>query len=95
MFPHEVRLPPTEPLWVVPMEMLKSPKPPQIGGAFTKHQLFSLLATRGEADLLLPDKKVRILQSIEREDGSGSSFNLKVWNSTDQKYETIYVRTID
>ncbi len=44
----------------------------------TKWELFSLLAKPGEAEIDLPSFGKGILQSIEREDGSGASFTLTV-----------------
>jgi hypothetical protein len=41
-------------------------------------KLLSLLTQRGCAELVLPDGRVGYLNSIEREDGSGKSFNLTV-----------------
>lgn len=35
------------------------------------------------------------LQSIQREDGSGSSFNVTIWNQETCSSETLHVRTID
>lgn len=59
----------------------------------TKFHLFSLLAQQGTALLTLPDGRSAILLGIEREDGSGSSFNLQV--VVDGRRESVYVRTID
>ena len=35
------------------------------------------------------------LRAIEREDGSGSSFNVTIWNQESNRAETVYVTTID
>ena len=36
-----------------------------------------------------------VVDSVQREDGSGSSFNVSIWNHDTQRQEIIYVRTID
>lgn len=43
----------------------------------TRRQLIQLLFTRGTAHPTLPDGTRTILNSVEREDGSGNCFNLK------------------
>jgi hypothetical protein len=66
----------------------------------TKFQLFMALTTKGAATISFPDHfgVTGILQSVQREDGSGSSFNvtiLRVTPSGRNVRETYYVRTID
>lgn len=63
----------------------------------TKWQLLSLLTTcRGAATVLIDSHGARhsgILQSVQREDGSGRSFNVTL--STARGNVTIHVRTVD
>lgn len=59
----------------------------------TKFQLFSLLAQKGTSSVQLNDGSVGILTSIEREDGSGSSFMVRV--NCQGVYRDFHVRTID
>lgn len=59
----------------------------------TKFQLFALLTTKGDAFVKLPDGRIGILQSVERESSSGASFNVRV--RVGRQVETIYVRTVD
>ena len=49
-----------------------------MGKTITEKQLVNLLRRSGEAKVRLPCGKVGILKSVEREDGSGNSFNLHV-----------------
>lgn len=47
------------------------------------HKLFSVNGVTG------------YIRSIEREDGSGSSFNVMMWNHRTNQTQMIYVKTID
>lgn len=58
----------------------------------TKFTLFSLLAT--DRSQVVTISGVRgILSAVQREDGSGSSFNVTLW--TPHGYKTVHVRTVD
>lgn len=74
----------------------------------TKHQLFALMTSDGSPTIRLPNGRIGVVSSIEREDGSGRSFNLTVKVSKPprignggtlagwtQSSETIHVRMID
>jgi hypothetical protein len=68
----------------------------------TKFQLFALLTADKTPAVTMPDGRPGILQAIQREDGSGKSFNLTVnvggaWvcGQMVTQYETLHVRTID
>lgn len=67
------------------------PKPQQI----TKWQLFSMMTGNGEAQI---GNVFGIIHAIEREDGSGSSFNVTMTeyrNNGLKVVRKLYVRTID
>jgi hypothetical protein len=66
----------------------------QITARMTVYQLTQVLAARANHQVALPDGRRGYLRSIEREDGSGRSFNLYV-NVGNGKTESIHVRTID
>jgi hypothetical protein len=62
----------------------------------TKFQLFQALtgrAIKGGSTISI-NGVACILSSIQREDGSGNSFNLTVYGPDNQKY-TCYCRTVD
>jgi hypothetical protein len=63
----------------------------------TKWQLFKALAGEYSSPRLFIDsngiRHFGILQSIEREDGSGHSFNVRIADQSRQT--TIHIRTID
>jgi hypothetical protein len=59
----------------------------------TKWQLLSLLTTREVPYLTLPDNRQGVLDSVQREDGSGKSFNLTV--KLRGEVVTVHVRTTD
>ena len=65
----------------------------------TKWYLFSLLSQEGSKTATIRDVNYNyhdgIVVGIEREDGSGRSFNVKLYRSSDQKQVNIHVRTID
>lgn len=58
----------------------------------TKWQLFNLLTTHGTANITIKGV-TGILDSIQREDGSGSSFILIL--KVESGFTHVYVRTID
>ena len=60
----------------------------------TKFQLCSLLFASGRIDTVIQGHSGYIT-SIQREDGSGSSFNVIMWDSVTERLITLYVRTID
>ena len=63
----------------------------------TKFQLFAALAVQGEARITLIKGNAvicGILLSVEREDGSGSSFNVQI--RTDAGHiRQVHIRTVD
>lgn len=59
----------------------------------TRWQLMSLLTTHGTATMTLPDGRTGCLNGIEREDGSGRSFNVTV--NVNGRTVRVYVRTTD
>lgn len=60
----------------------------------TKCQLFQALGGRGDASKVTIKGVSGWISSVQREDGSGSSFNVTLYiNITTSK--TVYVRTID
>ena len=59
----------------------------------TKFQLMSLLFKSGHATFTYKGEKLSLL-SVERESGSGNSFNLTVMMESGE-YKKIYIRTID
>ena len=64
----------------------------------TKNELMSMLFCDGRQTYTFTSNGRRIfgvVHSIQREDGSGSSFNVSIWNHDTQRQEIIYVRTID
>jgi hypothetical protein len=66
----------------------------------TKFVLFSTLAQKGEAWITLPNGQYGILQSVQRENGGGSGFNVTITQyppgcGYDGVTRTYYVRTID
>jgi len=64
----------------------------------TKFQLMALVfGERQTRQWRNPNGRVIVgyLQSIEREDCSGSSFNVNVWNQETHRTEMVYVHTID
>lgn len=62
------------------------------GREMTKWELIEAMMGRAGV-VTLPDGQKGILQSVEREDGSGRSFNLRVL--VDGSYVTMCVRTKD
>jgi hypothetical protein len=63
-----------------------------LGRILSKWELFSILSGNGQ--LKLADGSIAHLQSILREDGSGSSFILHV-TMPNGKGQDLYVRTVD
>ena len=67
---------------------------------FRKLRLFDILATDGTAYIAVEDAQGKvtrgILQSIQREDGSGRSFILTITpDHPEAANVTVYVRTVD
>jgi len=64
----------------------------------TKKELMSMLFCDGRQTNTFTSNGRQlfgVVKSIQREDGSGSSFNVGIWNHDTQRQETIHVRTID
>lgn len=61
---------------------------------FTKFQLFSLLGSKNTPVVTI-NGVTGVLNSIQREDGSGSSFNVRLVCTTTAQSKMVYVRTID
>lgn len=59
----------------------------------TKYQLLSALVSPATPYITLPDGTRGILSAVERESGSGSSFNVTL--DVSGRIVTRYVRTID
>lgn len=66
--------------------------PPEL--VWTKHQLFSLLGSKNTPVVTI-NGVTGVLNSIQREDGSGSSFNVRLVCTTTAQSKMVYVRTID
>jgi hypothetical protein len=60
----------------------------------SKASMDRLLYGRGEASVFLLKGVRHILRSVEREDGSGKSFNLHARRESDNAPRTIYVRVV-
>ncbi len=60
----------------------------------TKFQLFSLLARSNNSQTVTVAGVTGLLQSIEREDGSGHNFNVTL-SLADNTYTTVFVKTVD
>lgn len=60
---------------------------------WSKWELFSLLSKCGTANVTI-NGVAGILSSVEREDASGSKFNVRLWQS-DGNHVNVFVRTVD
>lgn len=60
----------------------------------TKFQIASAMFSPYNITVTISGVTGRII-SVEREDGSGHSFNIRMWSDKDNKAVTVYVKTID
>jgi hypothetical protein len=61
----------------------------------TKWQLFSAMGKRGMDAKITINGITGVISTIQREDGSGSSFNVTLHAQNGSETKTVYVRTID
>jgi hypothetical protein len=63
--------------------------------SITKFQLFSLLTTNGTAWATVLGHPHAIVDSIQREDGSGNCFNVVLKSCNGTHRHTVFVKTVD
>lgn len=55
----------------------------------TKYELFNAMCLSGNQEVLI-NGRVGLLQSVEREDGSGTKFNVKICRYDNKTFKHVY-----